>query len=266
MGQSIPVTFGSPEFWGEVYAAFAPQLQAIKAIEPLAADMFEAGDSQASQPVQIVVKLLVRIVADSLNDVLILAGNGSGLGAMKIARGMFEAAVIAEYLKHNPKEVEDYREYGYIARWNRYQKLLKSAPQHAAAISAEVARDITENYNRVVSRFTRNGQVRNRWHRKSIQQMAKEIGRGEQYDTPYGLAASVHHSSFEGMATHLDGNDQGVQFVDRPSLAWVAQALISAHVYVLQALETLNDAITLGFDERLSEALAGLKSVWSAPG
>ena len=257
------VSFGNPSFGREVYAAFGTELNAIRNMETLMNDIFSAANLNATEPVQKIVHYLAILTADSLRDVVTLAGHGSGPGAMKIARGMFETAVVAEYLRRNPDEAENFREYHYIQNWRRYQKLLSSSPERAKEIRPERVKELQDDYNRVVPRFTnRKGQIRNQWSKKSIAQMAEEIGRADQYETPYSLAASIHHGSFEGIAVHVSMEGDSMSLCERPSLAWVAQALVSAHVYILQVLDTLNDSLHGGFDERIKAATEEFQRVW----
>ena len=261
--ESLDVTFGSPEFGCGVYAAYSSQLDAIRNLEPLMNDMFRMADENAIEPVQKVVYIIVRVAAETLNDVLILAGNGSGVGAMKMTRGMFESAVMAEYLRRNPAEADDFREHSYIRNWNRYQMLLETAPEKAKEVTPDTVKQLEANYNRVVSRFKNNkGRVRNEWHKKPISLMAREVERAEQYETPYSLAASLHHGNFEGIAAHLHVHGDVVSLRAHPSLDWIPQALVSAHVYMLQALESLNNSLSGGFDERIRVAVEELENVW----
>jgi hypothetical protein len=175
-------------------------------------------------------------------ELLMLVGNGAGLGAMKVARGMFETAVMAEYLRRVPEEIDDYIEYGHVLDYKR----IKLFPD---AVSSEKAREIEREYERVKPRFAnQNGKVRNRWNKHPISYMAEKVGRGEQYEIPYSLAASIHHGNFEAMIAHLSGDDTQIEIDSPPSLAWVKQALVSGHVYLLQALNTLNTFFDLGFD------------------
>jgi hypothetical protein len=86
------------------------------------------------------------------------------------------------------------------------------------------------------------------------------VERAQQYKIPYSLAASIHHGNFEGMIAHLSGDEAEFFIESPPSLAWVKQALVSGHVYLLQALNTLNTYFDLGFD--LEAAGNEFEKVW----
>jgi Family of unknown function (DUF5677) len=188
-------------------------------------------------------------------ELLTLVGHGAGLGAMKIARGMFESAVMAEYLRQFPAEIEDYVEYGHVIFYKRLK-------QHPSVASPKMAANMEKEYNRVKHRFEKNGRIRNQWNKYPISYMAEKVGRAAQYEISYSLAASIHHGNFEAMTAHLSGDKAKLDIDQPPSLEWVNQALASGHVYLLQALDTLNDCFKLGYDSQLKEAGEVFQKVW----
>jgi hypothetical protein len=71
-------------------------------------------------------------------------------------------------------------------------------------------------------------------------------------DSHKGRAAPIHHGNFEAIIAHLTGNKTQFDIESPPSLAWVKQASVSGHVYLLQALNALNTFFDLGFDLKLA--------------
>lgn len=252
------VVFGFEEFWPKVYGAYRLTFDAVAEDLQLAVEMFNAAQAKMSQPLERAIYLLVSMTVSGLQEMLILAGNGAGVGAMKISRGMFESAVMAEYLSRNSSEVGDYLEYGRVLMWKRVQ-------QYPEGFTAEKIREVEDEYNRVKPRFTnKKGAVRNHWNKNSISSMACAVGREKQYELPYSIAASMHHSNFEAMLSHIKGKENTLSVEELPSMEWVEQALVSGHVYLLQALGTLNNCAHLGFDERLEGANARFRAVWKS--
>lgn len=249
--------FGFPDFWQTVYdkhRQFADQ--AIR-VSQLANDMFSAAEKEPMKDLKFVVYLLVRMAATGWTELVILAGNGAGLGAMKISRGMFEAAVMAEYLRRTPTEIDDYLEFGHVLRWKR----MKSYPE---TLSPKQSKKIQKEYDRVKIRFAdRKGRVRAQWNRHSIAYMAQKVGREEQYEMAYGIAASMHHGNFEAMISHLKHEKARLYMDQPPSMNWIPEALVSGHAYLLQALDTLNECFEVGFDDRLKAASDAFQVVWS---
>jgi hypothetical protein len=255
------VIFGFREFWPKVYDAYKPGLDAIVADSGLAVEMFSVAQTkmlQRFETLELAVYLLVSMTAGGLQELLILAGNGAGVGAVKISRGMFESSVMAEYLRRNPSEVDDYIDFGRVLMWKRVQ-------QNPDEFTLEQRKEVEDDYNRVKPRFiNQSGDVRNQWNKNSIRFMAAAIGRKKQYELPYSIAASMHHGNYEGMVSHIKRNENMLFIEELPSIKWVMQALVSGHVYLLQALETLNTCFQLGLDSRLEDAVTRFQSVWGS--
>lgn len=257
MSNTDQVAFGFPDFAPAVYAKFGPELRLADAHSRVANEMLAALPPTVKRE-QAVIYMLVRMVTTGWTELLILVCNGAGLGALKIARGMFESAVMAEYLRQVPSEITDYMEYGHIVRFRRY----KQSPQQ---FSAELAANIESEYKRVLPLFLYKGKTRNQWNKNSISYMAEKIGRKEQYELPYSIAASIHHGNAEALTCHLAGDGSALDVDSPPSLEWIHLALLSGHVYLLQALDTLNDLLNLGFGERLEAAGKEFETVWRKP-
>jgi hypothetical protein len=258
--RSTPV-FGFPKFWQKVYDANKPFFQEAWKLQDLAKQILDVAQKEAPGKPQFIVFMLVRITVIGLFELITLAGNGAGPGAMKISRGMFESAGMAEYLRQNPQDIQDFKEFLHIANWKRYQGL---SSEDKSLIGPGRARELEEEYKRAVTRFTdKNGRVRERWHKKSIRQMAAEVGRLEQYELTYSYGASIHHSSAEGVLAYLEGKSGELILDAPPSMEWIPEALIAGHTYTLQALDTLNESLKLGFDEQIKSAAAAFKEVWS---
>jgi hypothetical protein len=250
--------FGFPDFAETIFGEYGPALQLAYTDSHLANEMLGALPKEMKFD-ELVIYMLVRMTTTGWVELLILVGNGAGIGAMKIARGMFETAVMAEYLRQTPAEIEDYLQYGRVLDLKR----MKLSPE---LFSAEQKREIEAEYNTVAPRFTnKEGRVRNHWNKNPIGFMAAAIGRRDQYEMPYSLAASIHHGNFEALIGHLSRNGETLDIDQPPSLAWVNQALVSGHVYLLQALDTLNDFFKLGFDSRIKQAGEAFRKVWSKP-
>jgi hypothetical protein len=198
-----------------------------------------------------------------MTELLVLASNGCGQGAMKIGRGMFESALYAEYLRQHPEETQDYIGFGAVAAWNRYQWAKENLPESTTRVAPETVRRLEENYNQVKDQFVQGGTIRSRWHRKSIAQIAEAAGRKQQYEMVYSLAASIHHASPEGLLAYFEGRGVDVTFGAPPSMDWIGQALISRHTCLLQALDTLNECCKLGLDDKIKAAAKKFQEVWT---
>jgi hypothetical protein len=248
--------FDFPDFGQRVYDAHQKAFDQAILVSNFANEMFVQADKTPLKREKFVIYLLVRMVVTGWTELLILIGNGAGLGAMKISRGMFESAVMAEYLRRTPQEIDDYLEFGHVLSWKRSQ-------MDPDLFKPKQRKKIQKEYDRVKARFeNRKGKVRNQWNSHSIGQMANVLGRQNQYDLPYSIAASMHHGNFEAMVSYV-GRERTRLYIDQPpSMNWIPQAFISGHVYLLQALDTLNDSFQLGFDTRLKAAYEAFEETW----
>jgi hypothetical protein len=260
--QQATMTFGFPAFWQRANELYAGFFEAAKALEDPQYRMFKAAEAKAQQPVEKVVYFLTRVTAIGFSDVVILAANGCGVGAMKIGRGMFESSVVAEYLRRKPEAVEHYIDFGYVLQWRRYEWLRGFVPGVAGGMDAQTVKDLEANYNRVKPKFTNGKRVRSQWSTRSIGEMAREIGRGKEYDLTYSLSSSMHHANAEGILAHVKAKRDTFALDAPPSEAWVREALGSAHVCMLLALDTLNECCALGFKEEIKAAEARFHGVW----
>jgi hypothetical protein len=162
--------FGFPDFGQRVYSAYKKAFDQAILVSNRANEMFIQADKTPLKREKFVIYLLVRMVVTGWTELLILVGNGAGLGAMKISRGMFESAVMAEYLRRTPQEIDDYLDFGHVLNWKRFQldpDLFK--PRQKKKIQSE--------YDRIKACFeNRKGRVRDQWNSHSIRQMAKVLG------------------------------------------------------------------------------------------
>jgi hypothetical protein len=149
MNEAREVEFGFPDFAATVFAEHGPALMLAYEHSHLANKMIGALPKEMNLN-QVVINMLVRMTTTGWIELLMLVGNGAGLGAMKVARGMFETAVMAEYLRRVPEEIEDYIEYGHVLDYKR----IKLFPD---AVSSEKALEIGREYERVKPRFAETG-------------------------------------------------------------------------------------------------------------
>jgi hypothetical protein len=68
---------------------------------------------------------LGRIIADDFGELLTLCGNGYGIGAYKILRGMYEQLVTAAYIAKYPSEARPFVEDDPIKKWKLWQQAIE---------------------------------------------------------------------------------------------------------------------------------------------
>lgn len=72
---------------------------------------------------------LGRTAADDFGELLVLAGNGYGVGALKILRGMYERMVTAAFLATKPSEARIFAEDDTIKKWKLWREHVEIIPE-----------------------------------------------------------------------------------------------------------------------------------------
>lgn len=260
---------GFSEFWQQVHDSF-PVFFDEASIE-LVSIGNEAFSGLLSRPIDKVARHISRIVWNSLTSVMVLALNGCGVDAMKIARGMFEASVTLGYLRLHPELVDDYLDFNFVIQKRRNDYLKDHAPEHLKRIPKNILEEIEDEFNRVAPRFrNRFGKVRADWSPVSLREMARAVGKDALYLTFYRFASSIHHCDVGGLfaQTQLDEAEDVLDVELLPSLAWVKEALITAHGAVTSVLRDYNEIAQVGIDELVERADSSFLKAWrdNAPG
>jgi hypothetical protein len=92
---------------------------------------------------------LGRIIADDFGELLTLSGNGRGIGAYKILRGMYERLVAAAYIAKNPSEARFFVEDDAIKKWKLWQQAVEVIPDLKDTILKEKIDVLEAEYKRV---------------------------------------------------------------------------------------------------------------------
>ena len=72
-------------------------------------------DLYLAEPADRTIYMLARTCAEDLQEILLLCGNGYGIGAEKLLRGMYERAVTVVYLHEHPEEAQNFLDYHKVA-------------------------------------------------------------------------------------------------------------------------------------------------------
>jgi hypothetical protein len=237
--------FGSPALWDSIFETYENNFRAIEDLRTIARDLVATTKDCAEEIVK-VETALTYICSDSMLDVMLLAGNNRGTGAMKIARGMFEIFVVSGYLEKNPNLVHDYLNFGKVEAWRHLQTVQKYSP---GRVPADLMTEAEAEFNRVKPQFSNaQGRVQLRWTKKTIREMAEEIGFLNLYELAYSTASELHHMPFTGVIGH--------------DLDWVREALYVAHGSLLSTVVSLSNVYRhtpLELRDRVKSAIANFR-------
>jgi len=257
------VGVGFPDFWQHVHDQF-PNFFGIASVE-----LTEIGNTAfrgtLSEPLHKVARHLARMVWNSIGSVSVLALNGCGVDAMKIARGMFETSVALGYLSLHPELVEDCLDYHFVIQKQRCDFMKEHEPDRLKRIPDELLQQIEAGFARVAVRFrNRKGKLRTSWSKASIREMAKAVGKEKLYLTFYRFASSMHHGDIGGafaQTAKLDDDDVLDVEID-PSDEWLSGALIIAHGAVISVLRDYNEIAKAGIEDVVGQADKTFLATW----
>jgi hypothetical protein len=167
-----PAVFGFPKVWNDAFKDLANVYTAIDKVQEVAADLVKSTQDDKSDLLE-VLRTLTSANSVSMTDVIILTGNRRGVGAMKVARSIFEVSITAEYLEKNPGKTDLFLDFAHVASWRYLQAYDQMNP---GKLSAEHKREAENQYNRVKAKFEKNRKVRNNWSGKNLKEMAEAIG------------------------------------------------------------------------------------------
>jgi hypothetical protein len=107
------ITFGLPDEWN----VFSKQHPILIEKLPL---LFETLNKifvrqvPTSNSADRVIFFLGRICFEDFMEILLLCGNGYGIGGMKLLRGLYERATTIGYIAKNPRKADQFLEYHHV--------------------------------------------------------------------------------------------------------------------------------------------------------
>ncbi|MDA2927710.1 DUF5677 domain-containing protein, partial [Acidobacteria bacterium AH-259-G07] len=212
-------------------------------------------DRPVTTPLPQVVRMLNKTITNSLGAVTLLAVNGYGNDALKIARSVFEGLVTIKYLRKNPDMIDDFVDFDWIRQKRLLDHFKETDPTLLDRMGAAKIREIEENFERVAVCFTNSkGKIRWRWCKASLKQMAKDVGMSQSYPSFYASVSSIQHLDAGGLSLQLGERIGYVLDIEiAPSEKWVKSALEAGYIYASAAAMDYNEIASLGFDKMLEK-------------
>ncbi len=192
-------------------------------------------------------------------EILLLAGNGYGIGAQKMIRGMYERAVIASYLAVNPEKAEDFLTYALKEKYTGIKAWVEAWPDDKRA--AKYLADAQQRYDEVKDRFK--GKIG--WSGLDFVSMARSTGLlgkmlSEAYYGPLGYA----HGTSSALVARLEWSEAGgYKFDGGPQREEADRALMIAHKIMIYVLGVQQDRFQPeGLDEAIGICLKDFVAIW----
>jgi hypothetical protein len=221
-----------------------------------------------------IVFFLGRIAADDFGEILILSGNGRGIGATKILRGLYERLVTATFIDANPAEARPFLLDSDVQKLKlaaRVKKIgidllgnMTGAERGAMEDRAEKARAQRKN---VVCKKCGQPVVQSEWTPKSLAEMAEVNPHLAAYYGPcYLEPTGHHHATALGMERRLRPLPGGGYEYNADDYRLASRrTLMFAHDLFLRNLALQNARFALQLDGDIQRCIHAFTEVWVVP-
>lgn len=247
-GNLVPA-FANPDFWAKVVEEHPRFFECSVRLQDAVRSVVDPAREEVDGFQQLQINMLM-LTAIGTAEVITLVGNGMGHGAMKIVRGVMENAINMEYMRRFPDQAEKYLEWQWVEQHKLARHLEESSPALYAEIPQEKRNHDEEEYQRVKPLFeyqvpNRTGGMRtvmqDSWCRDNLFQRADKVGMAQSYRTVMPSANQILHGSISSWIRELDKVSRRIEYP--PTHQWGGEALIAAHLALLQAIETCSLAL-----------------------
>lgn len=213
-----------------------------------------------------------RMAVDDFGEVLNLAGNGRGLGAYKILRGMYERIVTAVYIAKNPAESRVFLEEEAIQKWKLWSSALRAMPDLKDQYTAKQIAGLEEAYKKAkakkevsVCNKCNQPKTAEAWTRVDLFSMAQKSDKGlaELYGSCYQEPTFHSHATSFGVSSRIRRNDEDTGWTFRElSEKEARSAVLLSHNLILRVLSLQNDYFNLGLEEEIKKRLLAFIELW----
>ncbi|HEV2315181.1 MAG TPA: DUF5677 domain-containing protein [Candidatus Acidoferrales bacterium] len=135
----------------------------------------------SAEPVDRVVFSLGRLCVEDFMEILVLSGNGYGIGALKILRGMYERAITGLYLHVKPEEAENFIDYYWVGQHKLALSVIEtfgeeSLPKDKLAETLSMYEQIKDRFMVTACRKCETKQLNHTWSKLNFVAMTKVTG------------------------------------------------------------------------------------------
>lgn len=266
--QANEITFGFPDEWGAFLARhprFSEKLQSLSETF----HRFFIRKVETSEPADGVVFSLGRLSVEDFMEVLLLCGNGYGIGGMKLLRGLYEKAVTLGYIARKPEKAEQFLEYHFVHQGKLFNHANQVFPmnEHLSASQIEQIKSAYKrtkgNYQEVLCDKCGTTRTRFSWSELDILSMAREAGLHELYLPCYYDPTLQAHATVSSLTARMKLRDNGQLAFDEGAQREKADlVLVSAHNIILYVLDVVNKYFKMGLENEIQECFADFIYIW----
>src|SRR5271157_2007234 len=265
----VEPVFANREFWPTFRGEFPKLLQVLPNLEDALSSVIDRAYESPSRQ-QRVVMHLVTYAGISMQEVVMLAANGSGQGAMKIVRNMLEATINAEYIRRHPDEAESFTDWAWVEQHKEIEYFRVSRPMTYAQIDAETIAKSNAEFDRVRHRFEHlapdgTTTTQRSWCSLGVADRAAKSDLTDLYEMIYPVASKILHGTIGGLASQFELDKDQHRMFSRPTSKWCAPALVGAHRCLLTCMDTLCNVFEVEPTPARDQLLGDYHYAWVEP-
>ena len=241
-GNPVPV-FANMDFWTQIVEQHPEFFARVGRLQEAARSIVDPAYEGLDGGQQMQMNMLM-LTAIGVAEIVTLVGNGMGHGAMKIVRGVMENAINMEYMRQFPDQAEKYLEWQWVEQHKLHKHLEESSPamlrkfRRKSAIRMKPSISVSGHCSNI--RFEPNGGTKTKmqdgWCREDLFHRAERVGLAQSYRTVMPSANQILHGTISGWIRDLDEVTRRIEYP--PTHKWGGEALIAAHMALIQAIET----------------------------
>jgi hypothetical protein len=215
---------------------------------------------------------LERAAYDDFAELLVLAGNGLGLGATKVLRSLYERLVTAMYIAQKPSEARQFVDQSAIERGkiiNRYKEVVpdRLAKDFTTQELAEIQKRFTEAKERRKEEFCEEcnqPKTQEAWTRVGLDAMARKVSKQlfDAYATCYLNPTYLTHATPTGLDFRVRSSEEGFEYkhLSEPE---AHGAVMRGHFLMLGVLSHLNEHFKIGRDDEVKKRFDAFDPIWA---
>lgn len=194
------------------------------------------------------------------NSILLLCENGNDQDAFMLIRTLFELLITTAYIFKEDAEsrVAQYNEYDWVLR----HKMVSSVSKGKNILSKELLQDMSQNAGIDLEEIRQKSKKvtesyscddAETWSKKSIFQMAKEVGLESLYNSLYALGSQLIHSASRSANEYIKENNGEMELITYPSDIYIDESLVGSFMCFHHVIRQLDEVFNLGLSDALSE-------------
>jgi hypothetical protein len=228
-----------------------------------------ARSDESTKPIDRMIFYLGRLCVEEFNEILVLAGNGYGIGALKLLRGMYERSVTAHYLHLHPELIDDFLEYYWVAQHKEVKAIVDNFG--TSVLDPHLVKEIEENFARVRGRFAvvdcakcGTKRLNHTWSKLDVVSMAKSgTVFGKFVVDAYYLPMRHAHSTVGAVSSRLLEAEGGTGFYGGAQRKEADSALKTAHKLIMLNLALQLEHFQLeALETPFQQCLNDVRDVW----